>query len=73
MKCDMMLVIGSSLDVSPASELPALAKSKKNAFIVEIKRNPSRITKRLTDVILRGEATEVLSKMFHQHIVGRYV
>ena len=51
--CDLMLVIGTSGEVAPASYIPAIAKEW-NALIVEVNLEPTRLTYSLTDHFLRA-------------------
>jgi len=60
--CDLMIVIGTSGEVAPASYLPAIAKEW-NAVIVENNLEPTRLTSSLTDHFLCGPAGEVLPKV----------
>ena len=57
--CDLMLVIGTSGEVAPASYIPAIAKEWK-AVIVESNLEPTRLTSSLTDHFLKGASGEVL-------------
>jgi len=58
-QCDLMLVIGTSGEVAPASYIPAIAKEW-NALIVEVNLEPTRLTYSLTDHFLPGSAGQVL-------------
>jgi NAD-dependent deacetylase len=57
--CDLMLVIGTSGEVAPASYIPAIAKEW-NAVIVESNLEPTRLTYSLTDHFLKGSAGKLL-------------
>jgi NAD-dependent deacetylase len=57
--CDLMLVIGTSGEVAPASYIPAIAKEWR-AIIVESNLEPTRLTYSLTDHFLRGSAGKLL-------------
>lgn len=57
-KCDLMLVIGSSLEVYPASDLPVLAH-RKGAKIIIINFDPTPLDK-IADVIIRSDVAQVL-------------
>jgi len=48
-KCDLMLVVGTSASVAPASQLPLIAK-RKGAHIVEINPVASQLSKRITEL-----------------------
>jgi NAD-dependent deacetylase len=67
--CDVLLVVGTASDVAPACELPALAKAS-GAKVIEIKRQPSRITDRLTDLFVSGTADSVLPSIV-EHLKKR--
>jgi NAD-dependent deacetylase len=56
--CDLLLVIGTSGEVAPASYLPHLAQ-KWGALIIENNLEPTRLTQTLTDYFLPGKAGEV--------------
>jgi NAD-dependent deacetylase len=56
--CDLMLVIGTSGEVAPASYLPGIAKEG-GALIVENNLAPTRLTLKVTDHFLRGPAGRV--------------
>ncbi len=63
-RCDALLVIGTSLQVFPAAEIPIVAKSKSpSATIIEINREPSALHTQVTDLLLLGSAGEILSKI----------
>ena len=57
--CDLILVIGTSAMMAPASELPAMAKQN-GAKIVEINIEKTHLTTWITDLLLEGPASEVL-------------
>jgi len=56
--CDLLLVIGTSGEVAPASYLPHIAKES-GAIIMENNLAPTRLTYTLTDHFLPGKAGEV--------------
>jgi NAD-dependent deacetylase len=58
-EADLMLAIGSSLVVTPAADLPRIAKSA-NARLVIVNRDPTPLDA-IADSILRGSIGEVLS------------
>ena len=60
--CDVMFVVGSSLNVSPANMLPYYAM-KSNATVVEINPNSTEMS-RLMDFSIRSSASLVLPKIF---------
>lgn len=55
---DLMLVAGSSLEVAPAGELPALARAN-GARLILINRGPTHMDA-VADVIIRADVAEVL-------------
>ena len=58
---DVMLVAGSSLEVAPAGELPALARAN-GARLILINRGPTHMDD-VADVIIRGDVAEVLPRL----------
>ncbi len=58
-RCDALLVIGTAMDVAPASELPRIACAR-GIPVIEIKRTASRLSRSLDTVLVPGEADEVL-------------
>lgn len=67
--CDLMLVIGSSLIVNPASQLPVLAK-RAGARLAIINRTPTPLDP-LADVRIIGEAGPVLSLLAQTVVSGQ--
>jgi NAD-dependent deacetylase len=59
--CDCLLVIGSSLVVTPANQIPLAAKNH-GAAIIFINREPT-ILDEIADVILRGSAGKILTQL----------
>ncbi len=47
-KCDLMLIVGTSASVAPASQIPQVAK-RKGAFLLEINPKASELSHHLTD------------------------
>lgn len=58
----LLLIIGTSGEVSPANQLPYIAK-RNGAAIVEINPEPSNYTNALTDFYLQGKAGEILLEL----------
>jgi NAD-dependent deacetylase len=58
LRCELLLVVGSSLEVYPVAGLPRLAKER-GAHIVIVNREPTACDS-LADVLLRGQAGEIL-------------
>ncbi len=48
-RCDVLLVVGTSATVAPASHLPIIAKGR-GAFIIEINPQESELTRTVTDI-----------------------
>jgi NAD-dependent deacetylase len=59
--CEIMLVIGTSAVVAPASHLPVIAKQS-GAKIIEINMEPSALGS-MSDLVLLGEASEIIPKI----------
>lgn len=59
--CAVFLAVGSSLVVRPAARLPALAKEA-GAFVAIVNREPTPLDG-LADVVIRGEAGDVLDAL----------
>ncbi|MBU0742652.1 RNA polymerase subunit sigma [bacterium] len=60
--CDVMLVIGSTGEVAPASLLPGVARNA-GATIIEINPEPSLFTDGTTGIFLQGKATAVMTAL----------
>jgi len=61
-KAQVLLIIGTSAQVSPANTIPAVA-SRNNATIIEINKEKTWLTDQLTDIFLEGEAGEIITKL----------
>ncbi len=59
---DVFVIIGTSGEVSPANQIPEIAKYK-GASIIEINRGPSHYTHRLSTLYLEGEAGKILPEI----------
>ncbi len=59
---DTVLVIGTTGEIMPASELPYIAKSR-GAKIIEINIEPSNYTNKITDIFLNDKATVAAEKL----------
>lgn len=63
-KCDVLLVVGTSLQVYPAAQIPIAVKYKNPpAQVIEINRDPSALHHQVTDMLLLGSAGEILGKL----------
>ena len=59
---DVFLIIGSTGEIMPASQIPHIAKQT-GAGIIEINPETSRYTNSITDIHLKGKAAEVMQKL----------
>lgn len=66
-RADVFLVIGTTGEIMPASQIPYLAKEN-DAKIIEVNTEPSTFTHQITDVFLQGKATEVMLKLVEELI-----
>ncbi|MFZ2446236.1 MAG: NAD-dependent deacylase [Syntrophobacteraceae bacterium] len=62
-RCDLMLIIGTSASVAPASQLPLIAK-RAGAHLLEINTVDTELSNGITDLHIRGPAGVVLGKIF---------
>jgi len=60
-QCDVMLVAGSSLEVYPAADLPALAHQR-GATLIFVNLTATELDS-LADVVIRGDVAEVLPRL----------
>jgi NAD-dependent deacetylase len=58
-RCDVLLVVGTSATVAPASHLPIIAKGR-GAFIIEINPQESELTRTVTDIHIDQPAGRAL-------------
>lgn len=61
-KCDLLLIIGTNAEVFPANVIPVMAH-KHGAKIIEINVQDSHVTESLTDLFLKGKASDIMSKI----------
>ena len=66
----MMLVIGTSAVVSPACDMPVMAKQT-GATIVEVNLEETQLTRYVSDWILIGSASSILQSVLEQVRSGR--
>lgn len=59
-RCDLMLVVGTSATVQPASFMPTVARQA-GATVVEINFEPTPLTRRVADYSLIGRAGETMN------------
>jgi NAD-dependent deacetylase len=60
-KCDVMIVIGSSLEVAPASEIPMLAL-RRGAKLIIVNLEPTHLDP-LASVVIHGDAADILPRV----------
>ncbi len=56
---EVFLIIGTTGEVMPANQIPFLAKSN-GATIIEVNLDESNYTRNITDIFLKGKATEIM-------------
>ena len=61
-EADVMLIVGTTGEVMPASMIPMEAK-RNGATIIEINLEPSSFTNQITDIFLQGKAGEVFASL----------
>ncbi|MDR3071817.1 MAG: NAD-dependent deacylase [Endomicrobium sp.] len=62
LKCDVMIVIGSTGTVYPAASIPYYAK-RNNATIIEVNPTPSAFTNEITDIFIPMKAVEAMQNI----------
>jgi NAD-dependent deacetylase len=63
-KCDVLLVVGTSLQVFPAAQIPLSVKFKSPpATVVEVNRDPSAMHEQVTDILLLGSAGDIMNRL----------
>lgn len=60
---DLFIIIGSSLEVAPASDIPLIAKRNGSKLVI-INLEPT-ILDRFADVVIIGDAADILPKVMH--------
>lgn len=60
--CDVILVVGTSGEVLPASQVPLLAKQS-GATVIEINTQETLYTQEISDVFLEGKASVILREI----------
>jgi NAD-dependent deacetylase len=66
---DVFLLIGTTGEVMPACLIPEEAK-RRGAAIIEINTEPSNYTGRVSDIFLRGKATELMRALIWEMGLG---
>lgn len=72
--CDLMLIVGTSATVAPASHLPHVAKEH-GAFLVEINPSTTELSYRMTDLHIMepaGKALPAVLKALDMHPFSRH-
>jgi NAD-dependent deacetylase len=64
---DVFLVIGTTGEIMPASQIPFLAKEN-GATIIEVNTEESNYTSRITDIFLQGKATYIMDMLANELI-----
>lgn len=62
-EADLFIVIGTTGQVTPASLIPEMA-ARNGSYIIEVNTKKSSYTDSITDVFLKGKATEVMEKLY---------
>ncbi len=62
LSCDVMLVIGTSAVVQPASYMPVIAK-RSGAKVIEINPETTPLTRDVSDYIIKGKAGEIFNRI----------
>jgi len=70
--CGLMLVIGTSAVVSPACDLPVMAK-RTGAAVVEINLEETQLTRQISNWLLKGPASKILSAVLDEITAGETV
>lgn len=63
--CDIMLVVGTSAIVQPASFMPVIAKEH-GAKVIEINPETTPLTGKISDYIVKGEAGQVMNDILKE-------
>ena len=66
-KARVLVIIGTSAQVSPANTIPVVAV-KNNAKIIEINKEKTWLTEQLTDIFLEGSAGDIVSGLVNEII-----
>jgi len=61
-KADVMIIIGTNAEVLPAANIPVVAKEH-GAKIIEINIEETHFTREITDVFLKGKASEIMKEI----------
>jgi NAD-dependent deacetylase len=61
-RAEAVLIVGTSALVSPANTIPVLARDR-GAKLIEINRESTHLTESVTDVFLKGNAGDVITRL----------
>ena len=61
-QCDVVMVVGTSAQVYPAAGIPVAAKEH-GAYIIEVNIEETQFTSTITNVFLKGPASEILPQL----------
>lgn len=64
LRCDVMLVVGTSLEVMPAADLPLLAK-RRGARLILINLSPTALDEQM-DVVVRADVAKALETLWRR-------
>ena len=64
-QCDLLLAVGSSLEVEPAASLPRVARAT-GARLIVVNRNATPLDD-IANVVVRGEIGAILPALVHRH------
>ena len=60
--CDVMFIVGTSLNVGPVNQLPLYAK-RNGAILIEVNPEPTAVLNEIIDYSIQGSATEILPQL----------
>ncbi len=63
--CQVLLIVGTSAEVTPANSIPQIAMMAK-AKIIEINIEPTVLTAHITDIFIEGKASEVVTGLVYE-------
>ncbi len=67
LKCDLMLICGTSAVVYPFASLPHVAKERGAATIIEVNAEPTPLTEeRISDYLIQGMIGEILPRILEE-------
>jgi len=67
LKCDLMLICGTSAVVYPFASLPRIARQRRGVTIIEVNAEPTPLTEEgISDYIIRGKTGEILPKILEE-------